>query len=436
MLKKRLKIAILAVILIIAIVVVVLMITNKEKKYEEEHRDTSEIEEMATIYNSEITRTEYRAVKACVTKYLSILDIENSGYYARGENGQAVSIVDDKERKENIIELLSDKFIRENSITVENLEQYVKLEKEILTFIPTDVKRLKDESKKAYVVKGITTDLNFQFHDEMTLIVYIDYINKTFIIEPIKEDYEKIDKIEEVPNIKEGKNNLYDTMDVNVENTISEYFDIYKELALAKPEIAYEKLDKEYREKKFGTLENFKKYIEKNHDKIFTLRLKRYLVNNYDDYTQYVGQDVNGKDYIFNEKSAVDYSMILDTYTIDLPRFTEKYNKANDEQKVGYNVERFISAINDGDYRFAYNLLDEEYKKNNIPTQEEFEAYVKNNMYENNKVEHGEIDKQGNNFIHEIKLKDANDEQSQEKSMTIIMQLKEGSDFVMSFSMN
>ena len=118
-----------------------------------------------------------------------------------------------------------------------------------------------------------------------------------------------------------------------------------------------------------------------------------------------------------------------------MPEFTEKYNKAREEIKVGYNIERFISAINDKDYKYAYNLLDEIYRKNNIPTLDDFEEYVRRNMYDNNKVEHQEVDKQGNNFIYEIKLKDANDENSEEKSMTIIMQLKEGTDFVMSFSM-
>lgn len=434
--KKKIKSAIIITCMAIVLIVIVLILTNKHKEYKEEHMATPEIEEEAIVSKeSKIERTEYNAIKSSVTKYLTFLNMENPAYYARGENGEQISIIDDNQKKEEAIKVLSDEYIKENSITVDNIDQFIKFQTDSLIFIPIDIKALNEGNKKSYAVKGITENLNNEFQDEIIVIVHIDYTNRTFAIEPTNQEYDKIVKREEGITIEEKNNNTYNIEDINSENITREYFDSYKRLALAKPEIAYEKLDKEYKEKKFGTLQNFKDYVEENYDKIKALRLTKYLVNNYDDYIQYIGKDANGKEYIFNEISPIDYSIILDTYTIDLPEFTEKYNKAREEIKVGYNIERFISAINDKDYKYAYNLLDEIYRKNNIPTLDDFEEYVRRNMYDNNKVEHQEVDKQGNNFIYEIKLKDANDENSEEKSMTIIMQLKEGTDFVMSFSM-
>ena len=223
---------------------------------------------------------------------------------------------------------------------------------------------------------------------------------------------------------------------INTEKIVREYFNIYKRLVLASPEKVYEKLDKEYREKKFGTVEEFINYIKQRSKQIKSLKLEKYLVKNYDSYAEYIGVDSQGKEYIFREKSLVDYNILLDTYTVDLPEFLDKYNTANDTKKVGYNIEKFISALNDKDYKYAYNLLDEVYKQKNIPSIEDFEKYVKNNLYENMKVEHKGIEKQGNNFIYKIGITNAKDENSEEITMTIIMQLGSGTDFVMSFSID
>lgn len=51
----------------------------------------------------------------------------------------------------------------------------------------------------------------------------------------------------------------------------------------------------------------------------------------------------------------MNFTVILDTYTIDLPEFTEKYTKASDEEKVLLNIQKGFTAINDKDYRYVYN---------------------------------------------------------------------------------
>jgi len=129
----------------------------------------------------------------------------------------------------------------------------------------------------------------------------------------------------------------------------------------------YELLDKEYKQAKFSNVENFKKYIETNKTEIIGINPQRYQVTDGTNNTkQYVIIDQNGHYYIIREKGVLDYSVILDTYTIDLPEFTAKYNNSTDEQKVLLNIQKCFEAINQQDYKYVYNKLDETFRNNNF----------------------------------------------------------------------
>ena len=112
---------------------------------------------------------------------------------------------------------------------------------------------------------------------------------------------------------------------------------------------------------------------------------------------------------------------------------TEKYNSSSNENKVAMNVEKIESAINNRDYKFIYNKLDETFKNNNFKSLDEFAEYINKNFFDNNNLEYESISNEGNVYIYTIKLTDVNNEENT-KTMTIIMKLKEGTDFVMSFS--
>lgn len=57
---------------------------------------------------------------------------------------------------------------------------------------------------------------------------------------------------------------------------------------------------------------------------------------------QYICVDQTGKYLIFKEKSIMDYEIILDTYTIDLPEFVEQYNSSSEDKKVQFNIQKFL----------------------------------------------------------------------------------------------
>lgn len=196
----------------------------------------------------------------------------------------------------------------------------------------------------------------------------------------------------------------------------------------------YELLDKDYKQAKFGSLEKFKQYIEKNKSEIIGINPQQYQVTDGENNTkQYVIIDQNGHYYIVREKGVLDYTLILDTYTIDLPEFTAKYNNSTDEQKVLLNIQKCFEAINGQDYQYVYNKLDETFRNNNFKTLAEFEVYAKKNFFSKNKLAVGKAEKQGNLYLYDITISDSTGKDSVTKKKNFVMQLKEGTDFVMSF---
>jgi hypothetical protein len=137
---------------------------------------------------------------------------------------------------------------------------------------------------------------------------------------------------------------------------------------------------------------------------------------------------------VFKETAPMNYTVILDSYTIEIPEIVEKYNKSTTKEKVGININNIISAINNKDYSYIYEKLDTTFKENNYKTQKDFENYVKQNLYSQNEVDFEEYEDRSGTYIYKVIIKNAEDE-SQTKNMTIVMQLKEGTDYVMSFSL-
>lgn len=354
------------------------------------------------------------------------------------EIGIYVLIIDESEIKQNIYNLLSQKYIEEKSITIDNLYENIKTINSPELFVPLEISLIQDEKIKSFAVHGITEKQNnFQKIDDVFFIVNIDMSTSLFSIEPI---YEKYNSIEEIKmrnfdtNIKENNENKIIQTVSNYEESVKEYIDLYKRLALGAPEQMYNLLDEEYRNTKFRSVENFKNYIAKNKQKIIGIKAEKYQATKNDEYTQFVCIDQNENYYIFREYAVLNYKVILDTYTIDLPEFTEKYAKATNEEKVLLNIQKCFEAINNKDYEYVYGKLDETFKKNNFKNESGFENYIKNNFFEKNKMQPIKAEKQGEFYVYDLNIKDNSKTDSKSFNKKFIMQLKDNTDFVMSFN--
>lgn len=249
------------------------------------------------------------------------------------------------------------------------------------------------------------------------------------------EYIEKIEKPDErYTKIKEDYDyNEFEYANINTENLIRIYYNKYLSNVVNNIEEAYEMLDDEYKQKKFKDLDEYREYIDNNKEAILSSSLKQYNQNNTNEgYIQYVCIDQNDKYFIIRETAVMQFKIILDTYTIDLPEFIEKYNSTNEQGKVALNIQKFTQSLNEKDYSYAYNCLSEGFKDNYFKEIEDFENYIKDNLYENIIVSYDSFEEVTGLYRYTITIKNAdNEEESIQK--TIIMKLNEGTDFEMSF---
>lgn len=225
--------------------------------------------------------------------------------------------------------------------------------------------------------------------------------------------------------------NEFEFVNVTTESLILTYFNKYKNNMFQDVEKAYNTLDPEYRQKRFGSIEQYKLYINENYEKLIALSLSGYKLDNTNkDYNKYICVDQNGNYYIFKETAVMQYTLMLDDYTIDSPEFIEKYNSTNEQGKVALNIDRFIKAINTSDYNYAYNCLSNGFKSNYFNNLEIFKNYVKRTFYENNKVEYKSYTEQSGLYKYTIEI---TNEEQKKLEKTIIMKLNEGTGFEMSF---
>lgn len=431
--KTLILLMIIVVIIIISIVVALLLLTTSNNEEVASNNTVSEENNNETEAEPQINETKYYNITNVVRTYLGALD--KSKYIL----SDGTNYSEDESTKESIYNLLSTEYIESNNITVENVYDYVKDVNENITFVPLDMRISQGSNVDKFLVYGNIVYMDSQDLEKVYVIVNIDNTNNTFSIEPINN--------EEISNINDFKfESTLDTIEKNYSNTYldnnmsdedisKEKFNNFKLLILRKSEDLFNLLNEEYRNKKFGDYNGFSQYIDSNYDRLRTINLSMYQVTEEDGYKQYVLLDQDDRYYIFKETSENKEEIFLDTYTVVLPEFLDRYNGADDEYKVGYNVEKFISAINDGDYKYAYNLLDETFRRNNYPSQGDFENLVKTNFFENNEIQHNNVEKQGNQFVYGITIINK-DNESERKNITVIMELGEETDFVMSFSID
>lgn len=212
----------------------------------------------------------------------------------------------------------------------------------------------------------------------------------------------------------------------------------YRSNMINHPEDAYELLDEEYRESRFGDIEKYKEYIKKNEEKIFKMKLSKFKITKYKDGNRYTCIDQYDNYYIFRETAIMKYSVILDTYTLDdLPEYVERYNKADEQKKTAYCVDRFIKALNDDNYKFAYSLLADSFKQKYFKTYQSFENYAKKNFAGKPKEAFSGFTNEGNvyNTI-SVTLSKSEDDVTDALTKTFIVKLGEGTKFELSFNVD
>lgn len=354
--------------------------------------------------------------------------------------------------------LLNEEYKQKNLIKEENVMDIIPTYKDYNSYRTLEMYELNEQY---YFIKGMIDNKNVFF------AIGHDNENKTFDVNILtQEEFEKILQGNVENDIKQKiiiENKTYNIMvDRNIDESIIAkfYYDEYLKLILEDAETAYQILDDNYRETRFKTLDDFKKFVENNREKLEltykietidendfqdfqeyynfkkqyeNLKINNYYVQKYEEYSQYVCKDIYENYYIFNVSYPGEYKVIYDMHSIEIPEFTKKYYSSDTQVKVGMNIEKFFDAINTKDYSYAYNVLAESFKVNFYKNQYEFENYIKSSLFEYNKISYDKYIEEGNTYVYEITVIDRKNEKNTKK-MTIIMQLGENTDFRMSFN--
>lgn len=430
------KIKILIIVLVLLTIFLMIFLINekiqnkKQEEYSSSHDE--DIQQASKIENEEddilvnlSSRSDYFIIKNNIDNYVNCINF--------------IKANPSEENKNRAFDKLDFTYINYKNITKENIQELYKDYAEDNEFY-IDKVYVKDVNQivNIYVIYGRLINKTDSTSQSYSFIMQNDQGNKTFSL--ILYDYMKEKNL---LNLKEGDLlDLQTTDNVEIKQYNTFKIKLYSEEEVIKEyckrlknDIEYDKdhlyniLDSEYREKRFNSKYEFDNYIKKlNEQKI---NLNEYTIDQ--ENNMYICRDELGMYYIFKINSILDYTIILDTYTIDLPEFLEKYNSTNEQGKCALNIQKFMQAINAKDYNYAYNCLSDGFKNNYFKTEEVFEQYISNKLYNNNKVEYKEFLEESGLYKYTIVITDSeNGNNSIEK--TIIMKLNEGTDFELSFN--
>ena len=445
---KKIIIA-LSIILVIAIIVLIILILSSKNNENNKQTNISEDEgieayqkETDTVVSKVTNIIDYYTVKTCIGKYYTDYSILfNPEIYYIGVSEERLK-QEQSDNAQAIYDMLDSQYITEKGITIDNLATNLKEIEVITPYITNMYVNHRTDNMDVYVIEGkIKTNIadagkNFQ------IILKLDILNKTFSIMPseyVEEEYGNIVEgqnlnIELTDSIEKNNNNQYIYRTITEEDYMKDLFTELKNELLYDHEAAYNHLNEEYRNKKFATLEEFNNWLASREEEYKNMVLAQYQTVQEDGYTQYVLVDQNGKYYIFNETGVMDYTTMLDTYTVDLPEFIEKYNKSTSAEKAGMNMQKVVDALNNEDYNYIYSKLDDTYKTNNFGSVERFEEYIKNNLYTSVNVEYSNYNSSGDLHMYDVTFKDKNNENSEPITKKFIIKLLDGTDFILSFN--
>lgn len=332
--------------------------------------------------------------------------------------------------------------LKENIEKEETVEYQIKELKDSSKFFSVEncLQKQVDEkfrAKEIYWLEGITIETYMASGDNGYYKITIDKESLKYNIEEIdSKTYESakegnIDLEEINQDSKEG----FEYLTITEEKMCRIYLERFSELQISKPKEAYELIEENYRKERFPNYKDFEEYVSKLKTQIQESVLSKYSVQHLGDYTEYTLVDTFNHSYTIIATGVMNYKIRLDNYTIKVADYDKNYAKLSEKEKVASNIYIFLSMVNMKDYEHAYKLLDDTFKKNNFKTLNQFKEYINNNFFLYNiEVAKGEIQEQGKFYVYKTKIAENNSRAAEQKDLTIVMQLKEDSDFVISFS--
>lgn len=207
-------------------------------------------------------------------------------------------------------------------------------------------------------------------------------------------------KTQNISSIKGNNFNTFSYKNIEDEQMVRTYYNEYTKIMKDNPERAYNLLNSEYRSKRFSNLEDFKQYANIRANSDVDRKLSSYSINKVGNYTEITCKDNMNANMTFRVTGVMKYSVILDSYTMNITLFEKEYNEQeNNAYRAKICFEEFIECINGKDYKKAYSYLNNQYKQQNFKTEQEFITYIEENWFEINRYIYDTIKTSGQDYI-------------------------------------
>ena len=128
--------------------------------------------------------------------------------------------------------------------------------------------------------------------------LYTSYVNK-------KNEYKEVEQYE--------ANQVFPVY-ITKDQMANIYLSDFASIMMTNPAQADNLLNKEYREKKFASVDNFRNYIKS----IGTPSIKSFAIKNSNGYEYFYIYDTNNNLYIFRTKGVMQYEVFLDETTVEV----------------------------------------------------------------------------------------------------------------------
>ena len=303
-------------------------------------------------------------------------------------------------------------------------------------FTIDDIYSQKIDSNKRFYVVYHRLETSSSTCKNSVIIIKIDRKNNIFSIYP----YEFLEK-NNLNNLKENEHinlnkkiennavNYYSNLNISDSDITKELFERFKFDLTKDLDKLYNVIDEEYRSNRFENIEGFKNFIQEKNNELSNERIERYSVNQYNNFTEYVGISKN-RNYIFIVQDLMNYTIILDNYTIGTPYYLKVYNSSLPHIQARYCIDRVMSAINDKNYKFVYGKMDI-LKRQSLGSYENFEKYLQNIFYDKTSYEFADYEVIGENVCYDyiVYLDNKEEKQDVKRQIKIRIILKKNADF-------
>lgn len=162
--------------------------------------------------------------------------------------------------------------------------------------------------------------MNYLKENKKTIIICFSLIILALIIAYFIENDIFIKNGDKVINnnyLKNYKINELTPINMNEEQIARKYLAEYTKLLYNDPQIAFNLVEIEYRDKKFGNIDKFKEHFKDKFDvKFFNAQVEQLSIRNTAMFKEFYIIDSSDNTYIFREYSIMQYKVIFDNYTI------------------------------------------------------------------------------------------------------------------------